>query len=197
MGRIVGGVLAFLTGFILLFLTAAFAIGTYAQQYEGWWVSLPVGLPLVGIFFGLAWAAWRRRRLRPVLGAILAWSALGYTAFSAYATFSISRQVAASADLLAGIAFLFLIPLWVVVLLFTLLARLLLHREEIPWAPFVFVGISLGWLVAFWGFVGIIPPERLIPPEPEGWLAYGFFLFPSILALGLSIGLGKGRRSGA
>lgn len=197
MAHIFGGILAVLTGLVLLLLTVGFAIGTYAQQYEGWWVSIPVGLPLVWTFFGLAWAAWTRRRIRPVLGALLALGALWYTAFFAYATITISRQVAMSSDWLAGLAFLALIPLWVVAFLFTLLARVFLHRQGIPWAPFVFVGISLGWLVALWGFVGTIPPESLIPREPEGWLVYGFFLFPSILTLGLSMGLGKGRRSGA
>jgi len=130
MKRIVGSLLVTLVGLLALFLTVGFALGTRAQNYEGWWISLPVGLPLVWTLFGLAWAIGAKRRARPVVGILIALGALEYAGFFAYATFRISRQVAESTSPLAGIGYLALLPLWLMVFLFTLIAWALLRGQN-------------------------------------------------------------------
>jgi len=51
-----------------LLLTIGFALGRRAQGDEAPWINFPIGLPLVAVFFAIAWALWTGHRVRPVLG---------------------------------------------------------------------------------------------------------------------------------
>lgn len=194
--RVVANVLITLIGLFVLFLTVGFAFGIRASNHEGWWVGLPIGLPPTWTLLGLAWAMWTGRRARPITGLLTALGALEYAAFFAYATFAISREVARSTGLLAGIAYLALFPLWGLVVLFTVLAWVLLRGQGVRRARFVFLVVALAWLAAWLGFWGI----WLSRPGTDGllaprfWVIHGFFLLPALFTL--TLGQALGRRNG-
>ncbi|MCS7286698.1 MAG: hypothetical protein RMK30_06295 [Anaerolineae bacterium] len=193
MARILGGTFIALAGLALFILIVLFAAGTRTQNYESWWISIPTGFPLVWLLLGLAWAVWTRRRIRPVAGILTAFGALWYAVFFAYATFGITRAVIESTSPLAGIAYLALIPIWFIALLSTLLGWALLRGQNIPWVRFVYLSISLAWLVAWLGFWWALFPalERIELTHPMTWIVNGFFLLPTLLTLGLAAWSGK------
>ncbi len=198
MKRVIGSMLAALGGSFALFLTVGFALGTRAQNYEAWWISLPLGFPLVWTLFGLAWATGTKRRVRPVVGVLISLGALEYAGFFAYATLGISRQVSRSASLLAGAAYLALFPLWLLALLFAAIAWALLRGQNLRGVRSIFLGITTAWLAAWLGFWGVWFPRmgniRLL--TPQSWLIHAFFWLPALLTLVFALTLRRGGSSG-
>jgi hypothetical protein len=189
--------LLFLMGLVLLLCIIAFALGTMAQGEEALvtlWIIF-IGLPLVAVFFPTAWALWTSRRVRPVLGGGSLMAALMYSVLLAWLTIYISLEVRRSTSLFAGLAFIVLLPFWPVVVFLMLLAWWLLRRPGAAFASWGFIGIALAWLVAFVGFLVILPDEGPIVGPILWWLltrpeeklpVLAFFLTPAVLALGLA-----------
>lgn len=189
--RRAGGCLLFLVSLILLLLIVGFALGTAAQGYEAPWISVPIGLPLVAALIPTAWALWAGRRVRPVAGMALAGAALGYGLSLTLLTWGIAGGVAKRTDWLAGTAFIALLPFPPGILLFAFLAWLLLRRQGIPAAPFLFLGIALSFAAAWAGLWVYFP--RLWG-DPEALPVHAFFLIPALLVLGMGMTLGRARR---
>jgi len=190
--RRIGGGLLFLLGLVLLLLVIVFVLGGAAQGEDDSWISVS-GLPLVALLLATAWALWTGRRVRPVLGIWILVAGLVYSALFAWLTFRISWGVRQSPHLLAGIAFVALLPFWPIVVFLMLLAWWLLRRSEVAFAPYGFIGIALAWLVAFAGFLVILPDQgpmgflyELWKNPGETWPVLAFFLTPAMLALGLA-----------
>jgi hypothetical protein len=156
-------------------------------------IFISIGLPLFAVFFSTAWALWTGRQVRPMLGGGILMAALMDSVLLAWLTIYTYLWVRQSADLFAGLAFVFLLPFWPVVVFLTLLAWWLLRRHGSAFAPWGFIGIALAWLVAFAGLSVIFPEEgpiarwRELLTRPEETLpVLAFFLTPAVLALGLA-----------
>ena len=190
--RRIGGGLLFLLGLVLLLLVIVSVLVGAAQGEDDSWISVS-GLPLVALLLATAWALWTGRRVRPVLGIWILVAGLVYSALFAGLTFWISWGVRQSTHFLAGIAFVGLVPFWPIVVFLMLLAWWLLRRSEVAFAPYGFIGIALAWLVAFAGFLVILPDQgpmgflyELWKNPGETWPVLAFFLTPAMLALGLA-----------
>jgi len=200
--RRVGGGLLFLMGLVLLLWTIRSVLRVIVQgdwmipAIYPYMIFISIGLPLFAVFFSTAWALWTGRQVRPMLGGGILMAALMDSVLLAWLTIYTYLWVRQSADLFAGLAFVFLLPFWPVVVFLTLLAWWLLRRHGSAFAPWEFIGIALAWLVACAGcsvIVPIVPDEEpiawwleLLARPEEVWPVLAFFLTPAVLALGLA-----------
>jgi hypothetical protein len=205
--RVIGGVVGLLIGVVGMILAGWTVLAGLSEGHIGWVLGVLL-VPLAATSLSGGWAALARRRVRPVLGVGLAATALVYSTVEMVLTVLVSYDVARSPSLLAGIAFIVLLPLWPAVVLLTLLAAILLRGQRVRGFP-LFLGTALAWVAAWVGFWIFMLPRALPSPPLERGLPgempiplitpaqailrvlfrgkslviHAFFLLPALLAL--------------
>nr|BAL57510.1 hypothetical protein HGMM_F51C01C30 [uncultured Chloroflexota bacterium] len=169
--RRLGGCVFLLIAGVLLALMIGFAISTFLQHYQAWWISFPYGIPLLAISLAIAVALFSGQRVRPALGMWLLIAALWYSLLFLFAVVALS-----------WFACLYVLPLWPLVVVPMVGAGWLLRGQHVRYAPWLFAGISICWILAFIAILFIIVPiDSSI--ELADALAIAFFFVPALLAL--------------
>lgn len=203
------GALLMIIGSALVVLAVGFMVAVIAQGHEAWVFGLLL-LPMAAIFLAAGQSVWASRPLRPVLGLWMAIAGFGYGLFTLPLTAWIAYRVARSPSLLAGIGFIAVIPPWVLAVLTTGIAGVLVRGTQRLTLP-LFLGSAICWLgawISFWlpFLPGILQADYRVPLapwgsglpsppnptldliqkvflDPESWVIHGFFLLPTLLAL--------------
>ncbi|MFN3928758.1 MAG: hypothetical protein ACK4OK_03890 [Thermoflexus sp.] len=156
--RWIGVILFGLSGGVLALMSFGGAFATYQQGYEAPWIFLVLLLPLAAVLLGTSWALGARRRVRRVAGILLAIAAFVYTLLLAWSTVVLVISAAGFPSLFPRNVLTYLLIFWIfwpvsgpVVVLSTVLAGVLLWKQGVRLAPYLFAGIALSLLIGWAG----------------------------------------------